>query len=273
MQLEVFRGRDMRSLMAWVERSLGDEALIVRTNVLPRPDGDVYEVLVAPPAELAAYREKVAGPHLAERMTGPRDGGPLVIAVVGPPGAGKTTAAMKLALHPYGIGETKIGLLTLDTHRVGAVDEMQTYSEVAGLPLEVVYHPREVAGALERLGHVDAIVVDTPGRDPEGSAWGQALRALQPDEVHLVVPATVRRPIARSYRADFRATEPTHALFTKLDQLPGDVGLSDLAEAVDMPVRWVSDGYEVPGVLASGSGRIVRSLGKRSPSVDRLVAG
>jgi flagellar biosynthesis protein FlhF len=57
----------------------------------------------------------------------------------------------------------------------------------------------------------------------------------------------------------------THALITKVDEIPADVGLATMADALELPVRWVGDGYEVPGRLAPAASRIVRSLGKRFP--------
>lgn len=273
MQLETFRGRELRSVVSWITQSMGDDAMIVDTNLIHRPEGDYYEVLVAPPEDLAEYRRKLSGGPILERIATRKGAGPYVVALVGPPGAGKTTAAMKIALHPNGVGSRKVGLLTLDTYRVGAVDEMQTYAEIAGLPLEVVYHVREVEAAMERLQHLDAVVIDTPGRARTDSGWGQALRKLAADEVHLVLPASLRDDVAGEFKNRLSATGITHALFTKLDEVPGDVGLAALAGTLELPVRWIGDGYEVPGKLSSAGSRIVRSLGKRAaaPVLERQV--
>lgn len=268
MQLEVFRGQDMRSVVAWVQRSLGSDAMIIRTNVLKRPDGDIYEVVAAPPQELDEYRrELVVGPVSEQIATRPTTA-PYRIALVGPPGAGKTTAAMKLVLHPRGVGTKKVGMITLDTYRVGAIDEAQTYAEIAGIPLEVVYHAREVEAALERLAHLDVVVIDTPGRVATEAGWKGALKTLGADEVHLVLPASLQLAVARSFRERLRDVGVTHALFTKLDEVPGDVGLAALSDALQLPVRWVGDGFEVPGELAPAGNRIVRSLGKRHHSAS-----
>jgi flagellar biosynthesis protein FlhF len=171
MQLEMFRGQELRSVVAWVHRSLGADAMIIRTNVLKRPDGDVYEVVAARPQELEEYNRTLSEGPVSIRIAERRGTRPYVIALVGPPGAGKTTATVKLALHPRGVGGRKVGLMTLDTYRVGGVEELQTYAEIAGLPLEVVYHAREVEAALERLAHLEAVIVDTPGRSTNGSGW------------------------------------------------------------------------------------------------------
>lgn len=263
MQLETFRGPDLRSVMAWVHRSLGDEAMIVRTNVLKRPTGPIYEVYASTPEVLKEYRRDLSQGPVApcvQELGGTR---PYVIAVVGPPGAGKTTATMKMALHPRGIACGRVGLVTLDTYRVGAVEEFQTYAEISGLRSEVLYHPREAAAALERLAGHDVILIDTPGRAADGTGWVETLKELAPDEVHLVLPAGLRKEVAVSLQRGLRGVGITHALFTKLDEVPGDAGLADLAESIGLPTRWVGDGYEVPGELALATSRIFRSLGSR----------
>jgi flagellar biosynthesis protein FlhF len=270
MQLETFRGQELRSVIAWVHRSLGEDALVVRTNVLKRPEGDVYEVVAARPQDMDAYRRTLTEGPISTRIAERKSARPYVVALVGPPGAGKTTAAMKVALHPRGIGGKRVGLVTLDTYRVGAVEEMQTYAEIAGLPLEVVYHAREVEAALERMAGLDVVVVDTPGRATTESAWVHALRALQPDEVHLVLPAGLRLDVARGLRDRLASIGPTHALLTKLDELPGDAGLASTVDALELPVRWLGEGYEVPGRLAPATSRIVRSLGNDAAPAPRL---
>ena len=270
MQLEVFRGKDMRSVVAWVQRSLGEDAMIISTNVLKRADGDVYEVVAAPPNDLEEYRQSLVVGPVSTRIA--RRGGaePYVVALVGPPGAGKTTATMKLALHPRGVMTPRVGIVSLDTYRVGGLEEIQTYGEISGLPVEIVYHPREAAPALERLRHVECVVVDTPGRLDHGASWRSVLRELGPDEVHLVMPVSTRIEIAGRMREQLDGVGLTHAFFTKLDEVPGDAGLAALADALELPVRWIGDGHEVPGALAPATSRIVRSLGKQAAPPGRI---
>lgn len=262
MQLETFRGPDLRTVIAGIQEALGADAMIVRTNVIKRPEGDVFEVLAAPPERLAEYRDSLAVGPVSQRMAERPAVRPYVIALVGPPGAGKTTAAMKLALHPRGVGGRRVGLITLDTYRVGAVEEAQAYAEVAGLPLEVVYHLREVPAAMARLSSAEVVIVDTPGRNADGAGWFHALKRLEADEVHLVVPASLRSDLAAEAKRRMEPVGITHALFTKLDEVPGDVGLTDIANALGLPIRWVGDGYEVPGRLSPAGTRLVRALGK-----------
>lgn len=265
-QPETFRGRDLRSVMGQVRRTFGSEAMILRTQVIEGPDGKIVEVVAAPAQIVESLQRQLDGGLAAARRARTRQRiGPYVLALVGPPGAGKTTSAVKLALHPRGLGDRRVGMVTLDTHRVGAIEELQTYAEVADLPLEVVYHKREVSAAMNRLREMDVVVVDTPGRlpaDKESSGWGAALSELDPDEVHLVLPAGVRLDVAQSYLDAFTGAGVTHVLYSKLDEVPGERGLAEMAQTLGLPTRWVADGHEIPGALAPAGPRILSAMGQ-----------
>lgn len=262
MQLETFRGPDMKAVIRHVCHTLGDDAMIVRTGVLKRRGGDIIEVVAAHPDVLESFKRDINGGLAAAKRAQTRKSiGPYIIALVGPAGAGKTTTAVKLALHPDGIGNRRVGLITLDTYRVGGIEELQTYSEIADLPMEVVYHRREVRSAIERLRGCEVIVVDCPGREVEGSGWTGVLAELDPDEVHLVLPVGLRLEVAHHHIERLSDTGITHLLPVKLDEIPGDVGLAETVEEIGLPVRWVADGCEIPGDLSAAEPRILNSLG------------
>ncbi|MDH5588457.1 MAG: hypothetical protein OEZ65_01455 [Gemmatimonadota bacterium] len=270
MQLEKFRGRELHRVTKDVRKALGDDAMIIRTRSVQSPDGGYVEVLAAKPEAVESFKRRLDGGRAAaERARNRRRIGPYVVALVGPAGAGKTTSAVKLALHPRGLGSKKVGIISLDTFRVGAIEELQTYAEIANLPLEVVYHPQEVASAFQRMRDVDVIVVDTPGRGfTEDKGWRRILAAMEPDEVHLVLPAGLRRGVLRSMREKMEGLDVTHVLFSMLDEAGEAFELAEIAELVGLPARWVSDGHDVPADLAPAGHRILASLGIRADDGD-----
>lgn len=265
MTLHPFRAPELPQALAAAQRALGEDAMIVRTRRLV---GGGFEVVAAQAAELAGFRARLEGeplPELGARTRRRGEGRPWLLALVGPTGAGKTTTAAKLAVHPQAFGERKVGLLSLDTYRVGAVEQLGIIAEIARLPLEVVYAVDEVEGALRRLNGCDVVLLDTPGRSPKAEAlnaeWSALLRAARPDEVHLVLPATLRPDIATSVQRAYAPLGVTHLLLSKLDEVPGESGVAELAAALALPARWVTDGQDIPADLRTAPARILASLG------------
>lgn len=131
-----------------------------------------------------------------------------VLAFVGPTGVGKTTTIAKLAATLTLREKQRVGLVTIDTYRIAAVDQLRTYADIIGVPLIVAQTPSDVRDACERLSSCDVIIIDTAGRAPQDTGkieeLGAMLDAAQPDEIHLVLSATASQS-ALSYAADCRA--------------------------------------------------------------------
>jgi flagellar biosynthesis protein FlhF len=279
MKLESFRGTDSSRVFEAARAALGDDVMVVRTRTFRDGRQTVLEILATSPAEVTEFERTLEAEPLPRPQPGWKGNArPLVIALVGPTGAGKTTTIAKLAAHPRAFGERNVGLLTLDTYRVGAVEQLAIVADLAGLPLEVAYGPGEVEGAMRRLGACDVVLIDTPGRSPRAEAlnseWGAMLAEARPDEVHLVLPAILRGDIADAMVRSFAGHRPTHLLMTKLDEVPGEVGVADLAAAVALPARWITDGQEIPSDLRPAVPRILASLGLSATGVvaERSVA-
>jgi len=205
---------------------------------------------------------------LLANAVGRRKQEPVVIALVGPTGAGKTTTIAKLARHPRVFRGLPVGLLCLDTYRVGAVEQLAIYADIAQLPLEVAHEPGDLPRALRRLRGCEIVLVDTAGRGPASRADSAETRAqlesLRPAEVHLTLPAGLDRRHARRVIADHTPYGVTHLIATKLDEFPEDGTVFALADELGLPMRWTTNGQEVPMDLLSaaavreGSASVVR---------------
>ncbi len=180
-----------------------------------------------------------------------------VVALVGPTGSGKTTTIAKLARHPAVFGALPVGLLCLDTYRIGAVEQSRIYAEIARLPLAVAYDSGEIPRALRTLKGCEVILVDTPGRGPGRKAdhfeIREQLERLMPVEVHLTLPAGLKAEHARRILEEHRPLGVTHVIATKVDEFAGDTTVFDLASDLGLPMRWFTDGQEVPMDLKSAA--------------------
>lgn len=173
-----------------------------------------------------------------------------IVGLVGPTGVGKTTTIAKLAANFRIRDGIKMGLVTVDTYRIAAVEQLRTYAEIIDLPMKVVTSPQEMRRAIDELSGLDLVLVDTAGRSPHDDLKIQELRSLfaeaQVDEVQLVLSMTTsRRNLAETARK-FMAAQPTSMIATKLDEAAGLGSLLSLNREFQLPVSYVTTGQAVP---------------------------
>jgi flagellar biosynthesis protein FlhF len=269
MRHDVFSGRDLSTVWAEARAKLGDDALIVRTRSVGSAGRSWIEVEAAAGEDVARLVQLVTPPKATAEPAVTSDKRRVrIIAVIGPTGAGKTTTLAKLAVNPSAFGGRKVGFLTLDTHRAGALEQLQAYADAAGLPCEIAYDRAELAAARKCLTACDVLLIDTPGRGPrhgpEIPAWRRLLTELQPHETHLVVPATTRADIVARMREDYAPLRPTHTLLTKLDEVPADTLIAATVATLGMNARWITDGQDVPGDLHLAGPTVLAAIGIRA---------
>jgi flagellar biosynthesis protein FlhF len=187
-----------------------------------------------------------------------------IVALVGPTGVGKTTTLAKIAAgFRFDMG-CQIGLITLDTFRLGAVDQLLQYAELISAPLEVVSSPDQVASALQRLKGCDLVLIDTAGRSPRDAEQLSILRdflnCAQPQATHLVVsgassPAHVQEAIRQ-----YSIVKPTGLIITKLDETVGFGSWLSLLQNTTIPVSYLTTGQHVPQDIVVASSRRLASL-------------
>ncbi len=173
-----------------------------------------------------------------------------VVAMVGPTGVGKTTTIAKLAANFRLREKKRVALVTVDTYRIAAVDQLRTYADIIELPLHVVSTPREMRAAIEELSDYDLILIDTAGRSPRDSVKLQELKAFlaeaQTDEVHLVLSSVnSAKSLARTAK-DFSVVGTTSLVLTKLDEATGLGNLLPLLRQSKLPLSYLTNGQNVP---------------------------
>ncbi len=194
-------------------------------------------------ARLAALL-KVSGP------IEPVPGKPRVVAFIGPTGVGKTTTLVKLASQYSLLHQRRVGLITADTYRIGAVEQLRIYRDIIDIPFEAVSTPEELAASLNRMADRDLIFMDTAGRSPQNRAQIQDLRGFlevaKPSETHLVISATTKNADLLPIVAKFGLGPINRFLFTKLDETKTYGLFLNLASSFNIPVSYLATGQMVP---------------------------
>jgi flagellar biosynthesis protein FlhF len=173
-----------------------------------------------------------------------------VVALVGPTGVGKTTTVAKLAANFKLTHGARVGLLTVDTYRIAAVEQLKTYAEIIDLPLAVVNDPAEMPRALDEMGAVDIVFIDTAGRSPRDEVkireLAEFLLQARPDEVHLVLSAVAGQRSLQSAVERFAVVQIDRLILTKLDEADSLGGLLAVLGLSNRPVSYLTTGQAVP---------------------------
>jgi len=188
-----------------------------------------------------------------------------VVALVGPTGVGKTTTIAKLAAI-YRLKEKRnVGLVTVDTYRIAAVEQLRTYADIIDLPMQVVSTPREMREAIRRLDGLDLILMDTAGRSPRDEIRIQELKAFlneaAADEVHLVLSSVAAARTLELTAERFASVGTTSLIFTKLDEATGLGNLLSAVRKSNLPLSYLTNGQNVPDDIETAApARVARLL-------------
>lgn len=191
-------------------------------------------------------------------------GRPRVMVLVGPTGVGKTTTIAKLAARFKLAEHRRVGLITIDTYRIAAVDQLKTYAQILEVPLRTVLRPAELTEALAQMVGLDVVLIDTAGRSPADAPRLRQMKAFldaaQADEVHLVVSATAGRACAARVLGSFGMLGANRWILSKLDEVVTFGTALNVAAAVKAAMSFVTTGQEVPDDIAPANPRKLAEL-------------
>jgi len=184
---------------------------------------------------------------------------PYTIALIGPTGVGKTTTIAKLAAIYKLKHKKKVGLITLDTFRIAAVEQLQTYAQIIDVPLNVVSNPEQIDSAFDEFADCDVVLVDTAGRsqrdDPKLDQLKRFIEVSNPHEVHLVLSATSSEPVLNEIVRRFTQVRTDRLIFTKLDEAVSFGVMLNVAASAGRGLSYITTGQEVPHQIEASKPR------------------
>ena len=189
---------------------------------------------------------------------------PLTIALIGPTGVGKTTTLAKLAASFKLRQGRRVGLVTCDTYRIAAVDQLRTYANIIGLPLEIALTAPDMRRAVHGMSDCDVVLIDTAGRGPDDRGrlveLKQCLEAVDPHEVHLVLSSTASERVLLREAEAFADVGADRIVLTKLDEAVSFGVLINVMQAVGKSLSFITTGQEVPDHIEAGRPRRLAEL-------------
>lgn len=205
-------------------------------------------------------REMIGAPYRIEKSVE----GPQIYCFVGPTGVGKTTTLAKIAAKLSLVEGRKVGLITSDTYRISAVDQLKTYSEILNVPLEVIYEPEELPGVISRFGDKDFILIDTAGRNHKSSELKsdltELLKSIPEAEVFLVISLTTSSADIESILNSYSFIGKYELILTKLDEAASYGNILNTRLRSNQLIAFLTNGQSVPDDITVADGDRIASL-------------
>ncbi|BFU90973.1 MAG: Flagellar biosynthesis protein FlhF [Nitrospira sp.] len=252
-------GNETSPMPRWLRRSLIEQGMNPSTVDLLLNEAGKTEQVSGPRDDESMRRALHQEIVKRVRTSGPllkREGYPSIGLLIGPSGAGKTASVAKLASHYRLEQRRSVALITFDTCRETAVEQLRRYAKVVGVPFACALSARQVHEGLRRHTQVDLVLIDMPGIGPRDLALAQELRKLLPKEAvttHLVLPASTReQELCRITRRLSDLPQP-RLLFTKLDETESFGTIFEVAHQTGLPLSYWGIGRRVPGDIEIAS--------------------
>ena len=183
----------------------------------------------------------------------PAEKGPKIVFFVGPTGVGKTTTIAKIASKFSVEQKRKIALLTADTYRIAAAEQLKTYANILEVPFRIIYTIEEMESALDDFRDFDYVFVDTAGHSHQNSEqknimgdFVHSVDGIAEKEVYLVVSATTKYRDLKSIADAYSEITQYKLIFTKLDETTALGNLLNLKLYTDASLSYITCGQNVP---------------------------
>jgi flagellar biosynthesis protein FlhF len=190
-------------------------------------------------------------------------GGPRRVALVGPTGVGKTTTIAKLAAQ-YMLGTGKrVALITIDTYRIAAAEQLRVYGDLMNVPVEVVFDREQLGKALARHADKELVLIDTAGRSPRDTESIDVLKSMLDSgsaiETHLVLASSTREADLEETVRRFSRVPLSGVIFTKVDECLTCGSVLNIPLSRSLPLTCLTNGQRVPeDILEADPATVIR---------------
>lgn len=187
-----------------------------------------------------------------------------VVALVGPTGVGKTTSIAKLAAISKILHNLDVGIISIDTFRLGAIDQLRIFSEISNIDLLVAYEPEDMPGLISRLKNKDLILIDTVGRSQKNKDElkniKKFLEKVPVDDTLLVLSATNSVKNLMDAADKFSLFNYDSFLFTKIDEAITYGNLINITMNYNKPIIFLTNGQVIPDDIISADSEFIAKI-------------
>jgi flagellar biosynthesis protein FlhF len=186
-----------------------------------------------------------------------------VVAIVGPTGVGKTTCIAKLAAISKILNDLKIGIISIDTYRLGAIDQLRIFSEVSNIDMLVAYEAKEMPSLIKKFSDKDLIFIDTAGRGQKNTKELEKtkafLDAVKIDETYLAVSSTNSTKNLQDVTKKFELFDYSAMIVTKIDEGVVFGNILNVSVSSQKPIIYLTNGQVIPDdIIAADSDYIAK---------------
>jgi len=214
--------------------------------------------LEATVVSLLASMINVSGFEIKKRKSGK------IVALAGPTGVGKTTCIAKLAVISKLLHKLDIGLISLDTYRLGAIDQLKTFAEISEIDFLVAYDEKDLPAMVRKFKNKDVIFLDTAGRSQNNTKLieetKKALSSVTVDEVILVLSATASTTNLIDSAKKFSVFNYGGIIFTKLDESVAYGNILNTIVKTKASIKYVTNGQVIPDDIIAADPEVIASL-------------